>query len=219
MAKNKITALKLQKKNHQRVNVYINDEYAFGLARIVAAWLEVGQEIDDEKIAQLKEEDAIEVAYQKALRYLHYRPRSEAEIRKHLIDNGISDIQTELVVKRLKEIGLLNDIQFASSWVENRIEFHPRGHYALAYELRNHGIENQIIEKVLENIDEDALAYKAASKYARRFRTLDRKNFQKKMLGYLQRRGFNYTTSVQAVEKVWQDINLDKQNMNEEALL
>ena len=38
----RITALKLQKRNHQRVNVYLDGEYAFGLTRIVAAWLAVG---------------------------------------------------------------------------------------------------------------------------------------------------------------------------------
>lgn len=209
----------MQKKNNQRVNVYINNEYAFGLARIVAAWLQVGQEIDDEKIAQLKEEDALEVAYQKSLHYIHYRPRSEAEIRKYLKNHDVSDLQADHTIKRLKEVGLLNDMDFATAWVENRTEFHPRSRYALAYELRNHGIDNQTIEKALENIDESALAYKVALKYAKRHRTLDRENFRKKLLGYLQRRGFNYTISSQAVEKIWQEINLDKQNMNEEALL
>ncbi len=65
-----ITALKLQKRNRQRVNVYLDGEFAFGLARIVAAWLAVGQEIDDQKIAQLQQEDAREVAYQRALKFL-----------------------------------------------------------------------------------------------------------------------------------------------------
>ncbi len=82
--KHKITALTLQKRNHQRVSVFLDDEYAFGLARIVAAWLEVGQELSDEKIAQLRAEDEREVAYQRALRLIQYRPRSESEIRQLL---------------------------------------------------------------------------------------------------------------------------------------
>ena len=57
----------MQKHNHQRVNVSLDGEFAFGLARIVAAWLQEGQVISDEKIAQLREEDAREVAYQQAL--------------------------------------------------------------------------------------------------------------------------------------------------------
>ena len=65
-----ITALTLQKRNRERVNVYLDGEYAFGLARIVAAWLVVGQELSDEKITQLRIEDEREVAYQRALRLI-----------------------------------------------------------------------------------------------------------------------------------------------------
>jgi len=78
-----ITALTLQKRNRQRVSVFLDGEYSFGLARIVAAWLEVGQELSDEKIAQLRAEDEREVAYQRALRLIQYRPmvwtREQAE--------------------------------------------------------------------------------------------------------------------------------------------
>ena len=55
-----ITDLKAQKRNHQRVNVYLDGEYAFGLSRIVAAWLHVGQELSPEKIKELKLEDELE---------------------------------------------------------------------------------------------------------------------------------------------------------------
>ena len=63
----RITALKLQKRNHTRVNVYLDGEYAFGLARIVAAWLTVGTELSDEKIAMLQAEDQREMTYQPRL--------------------------------------------------------------------------------------------------------------------------------------------------------
>src|SRR5210317_1123984 len=69
----KITALTIQKRNPNRVNVHLDGEFAFGLARITAAWLRVGQELTPEKIALLKEEDAAEVALQRAFRFLSYR--------------------------------------------------------------------------------------------------------------------------------------------------
>ena len=46
----KITALKAQKRNPNRINVYLDGIFAFGLARVVAAWLQVGQTLSDEKI-------------------------------------------------------------------------------------------------------------------------------------------------------------------------
>ncbi|HOG79782.1 MAG TPA: hypothetical protein PK454_08510, partial [Anaerolineaceae bacterium] len=63
----KITALKVQKRNPNRVNVYLDGDFAFGLARVVAAWLQIGQILTPEKITSLQAQDTHEVAYQKAL--------------------------------------------------------------------------------------------------------------------------------------------------------
>ncbi|PIZ25955.1 MAG: hypothetical protein COY47_03135, partial [Chloroflexi bacterium CG_4_10_14_0_8_um_filter_57_5] len=62
-----ITAIKPQKKNPRRVNVYLDGEFAFGLSKLIAAWLKVGQTLPEEKIASLQAEDERETVYQKAL--------------------------------------------------------------------------------------------------------------------------------------------------------
>src|SRR3990172_4788022 len=79
----KITAIEPQQKDPQRVNVYLDGEFAFGLARITAGWLTVGQELGEEKVASLLAEDANKTAYQKALHFLSYRPRSSSEVRQN----------------------------------------------------------------------------------------------------------------------------------------
>ena len=86
----KITALKVQKRNPNRVNVYLDDEFAFGLARIVAAWLHIGQELSVDKIALLQAQDAGEVAYLQALHFISFRPRSEVEVHRKLAEKGAS---------------------------------------------------------------------------------------------------------------------------------
>src|SRR5262245_14647340 len=80
----KVTAIEIQKRSPNRVNVYLDGEFAFGLARIVAAWLKVGQDLDEKKIEQLQAEDARERALQQAILFLSYRVRSESEIRRNL---------------------------------------------------------------------------------------------------------------------------------------
>jgi regulatory protein len=87
----KITALTVQKKNPNRVNVHLDGEFAFGMALIVAAWLRVGQELSDEKIEQLQAEDARERALQQAMLFLSYRARSESEIRQNLRKHEIPE--------------------------------------------------------------------------------------------------------------------------------
>ena len=71
----KITAIEVQKKNPNRVNISLDDQFAFGLSRLAAAWLKVGQTLSEEKIADLQSADAREVAFQKAMRFLGYRAR------------------------------------------------------------------------------------------------------------------------------------------------
>ena len=115
-----ITAIEPQKKKPQRVNVYLDGEFAFGLARIVAVWLKVGQELSEEKIAQLNNDEERESAYQKALHFLSYRQRSSEEIRKNLTKRGVPATLVAGTVERLQNAGLINDETFARSWVENR---------------------------------------------------------------------------------------------------
>lgn len=201
----KITALTLQKRNPNRVNVYLDDEFAFGLARIVAAWLQVGQELTPEKIAQLQEEDAAEVALQRAVRFLSYRPRSEKEIIDNLRKHETPEKVIESIMARLTGNGMVNDRNFARLWIENRSTFRPRGSYALRTELRQKGITDKVIEEALTDLDEDSLAYAAGRKKAPKIKTDDEQEFRNKMYGFLSRRGFSYETIAEVVRKIWQE--------------
>ncbi|MHC4139812.1 MAG: RecX family transcriptional regulator [Planctomycetota bacterium] len=201
----KITALKVQKKNPNRINVHLDGEFAFGLARIVAAWLRVGQELSNHKITELLAQDAEELAYQRALKLISYRPRSETEVKKNLLKHKVSDHVISSTLARLRKARLVDDRAFAHAWVENRTEFRPRGKFALRYELRNKGIEEAIIDEILESIDEEHLAYKASEKKSRQLKNLEEKEFKKKLTAFLSRRGFNYDTANLTVAKFWQD--------------
>lgn len=203
----KITALKTQKRNHQRVNVYLDDEFAFGISRITAAWLEIGQVLSDEKVQELQAADEIEVATQKALNFLSYRPRSENEVRENLRKHQFSDEVIPEVIERLRRNRLVNDGDFARQWVENRSEFRPRGRRALRVELYRKGISTDIIDHVLQDIDEDELAYQAAIRQSRRYRKLDWEAYRVKMIAFLGRRGFKYGVAAPVVEKVWKEVN------------
>ncbi len=207
-----ITALSAQKRNPQRVNVYLDGEFAFGLARIVAAWLSVGQTLSEEKIAQLRAEDEYEYAYQQALKTLNYRARSQAEIRQNLKEHEISEETIDKVLERLAQIGVVDDSRFATTWIENRNEFRPRGRRALAMELKQRGVDPNTIELSLQSIDEEALAYQAALKQARKLRDLDAQNFRQKMFAFLARRGFPYEISAPLTARVWAELNDEPTN-------
>ncbi len=211
----KITGLKVQKRNPNRVNVYLDGEFAFGLARIVAAWLQVGQILEDEKIAALQTQDEHEVAYQAAMRILDRRPHTAEEIRRKLQPKGYQPETVDAVLERLRQAGLVSDGQFARAWIENRSAFRPRSHRALALELRQKGVADEDIQTALEaSADEEELANQAAGRYARRLAGLDWQTFRLKLGGHLARRGFNYETASQAVRKAWEDLRASTAEIN-----
>jgi regulatory protein len=203
----KITALKTQKRNHQRVNVHLDGKFAFGLSMIAAAWLEIGQVLGDDKIRQLLEADEIEVAYQKALNYLSYRSRSEREVSDNLRKHKFPSDVIQEVIDRLRRNRLVDDHDFARIWVENRSDFRPRGRRALSVELHRKGIQKDIIDEVLQDLDEDELAFQAAIKQSRKYQGLDWEGFRKKMVAFLARRGFSYGVAVPIVKKIWSEVN------------
>lgn len=202
----KITALKYQKKNRERVSVYLDGRFAFGLPAIVAASLKPGQELSDPEIEALQEKGSVESAYEKTLNYLSYRPRSRAEIVTYLRKRDADESQIEEIVARLERTGLVDDRAFARFWVENREQFRPRGPRALRYELRGKGISDDVIEQALASLDVSDSAYRAARKKVRQFSRLEQPVFHRKMVEYLARRGFDYEVAKQVAKRHWAEL-------------
>lgn len=187
--------------------MYLDGEFAFGLARIVAAWLHLGQLLSDEKVEQLKQQDSLEEATKRALLVISYRPRSEAEVRRKLADKEYPEPVIEAVLERLRQAGLLGDEQFARTWVDNRVAFRPRSRRVVAYELRQKGVPEQAIEQALTEMpEEENLAYQTAVRYARRLVGSDWDTYRRRMSAFLARKGFTYDTVAPVVQKVWHEI-------------
>ena len=213
----KVTALKMQARNKNRVNVYLDGEYAFGLVKIEAARLKIGQVLSEADIERLKQADGLESAYEKALNFLSYRPRSEAEMRRYLKKKQMPEEQQEVVVARLRRAGLVDDPTFAEQWVENRAAFKPKGKRALKAELRAKGVPAKDIEAALVGVDETAAARQSAAARAPRLirQKLSKMDFKRRLGEYLARRGFDYETITGAVERAWRDNGGDDSDSDE----
>jgi regulatory protein len=201
-----ITELRFQKRNKDRVNVYLDGRFAFGLAAIEAAHLKVGQTLSDADIARLQKKDEIERAYERALNFLSYRPRSEAEVRRNLRQKNLEEDVIEAVIERLTRAGLLDDREFARYWVENRLQFKPRGARALRQELWEKGVPDSIISETLERVDENDAARQVAENGARRMAHLQPDDFCRKLSAYMARRGFSYAVIKPLVEEMLETV-------------
>ena len=206
----KVTVLSAQKRNRKRINVYIDGQFAFGLAASVATRLQVGQHLRDTDIEELETADSQQVAYERALHFLSFRPRSMQEVRRNLSEKGFSELTVEATLHRLEEAGLVNDLEFARYWVEQREQFRPRGIAMLQHELRQKGVVAEAIALSCEQIDEEMLAYRAAYRQAERLSALPPKDFGRKVGSYLSRRGFPYSVVRETVARLRNELCPDQ---------
>jgi len=203
----KITRLIAGKSREKRVNVYLDGKFAFSLLAEVALKeaLKVGQELSEADLEELTGGDRYQRCLNAAIRYLGYRPRSEAEIRQRLRKHGFDDAHTEKALARLKEQGLVDDTAFARFWKDNRESFSPRSRRLTKLELQRKGLDSEIIELVISEVDDSDSAYRAALGKVRRLSPSDYQLFRRRLGEYLGRRGFDYDIINETVARVWKE--------------
>jgi len=211
----RVTALRFQKRAPERVNVYLDGQFAFGLDGIDAARLRVGQYLSDADIEGLKGADARQKAYDRAVRFLGYRPRSAEEVRRNLARAAVPEDVIEAVVDRLGQEGYLNDAEFARFWVENRNRFRPKGAQALRSELYQKGLDRVTIDEAVAGLDPAGGAYEAAQPRAVRLAELARSDpaaFRQKLGSFLLRRGFDYAAVREVVARLLREMSAGEED-------
>jgi regulatory protein len=202
-----ITALEVQKRSKDRVSVYLDGEFAFGLPVTEAARLHKGQTLSADEIAALRTIDAVARAVDQVAKLLARRPYSTAEIRRNLEGKEIAPSVIDEALARLADLGYVDDDAFARYWVENRERFKPRGPRALQYELRQKGIAPTIIDAVLADLDASDSAYRAAQPKLQRLRGLSRRDFRDSLGAFLARRGFNYDIIQEVINQLISELD------------
>ena len=201
-----ITKLGIQKKNKERVNVFLDEKYAFAVTLTVALELKKGQFLSDAEIERFKQQDDRHKAYDRAIFYLGFRARSRSEVENYLRKKEYPPEVITEVVTRLIEEKYLNDDEFAQTWVSNREQLKPKSKRALQYELRQKGVGQTAIENALSELDEDDAAHRALESKLWQWRQLDKETFKKKAMGFLSRRGFGYHIARDAVDAAWDEV-------------
>src|SRR3989344_4831643 len=135
--------------------------------------------------------------YNLSLRFLSYRPRSEKEIIDYLKKKKIDEVTQGKIIDKLKNYNFINDIEFAKFWIEQRTKFKHKPIRVIEYELKQKGINKDLIDEVLSSFESSKevdleSAKKLAEKKLDFYRSLNPKKRQEKVMSYLLRRGFNY---------------------------
>ena len=179
----KITALRIGKGRKKRVNMFLDDRFACSLEAevVIKENLQVGQELSASQIEALTKLNHFHRCLNAATHYLSYRPRSEFEVKERLLRRGFDDNTIEAVIVNLKEQGLVDDMAFAQFWKENRDSFSPRSQWLTKLELRQKRIADDITDQVINTIDDDDSAYRAALSKACHLPQADYPGFRRRL--------------------------------------
>lgn len=199
-----ITRIKLQK-NRQRANIFTDGKFLLALPveTIAKKNLRIGQVISEEELEVLGFDNEYHKFLDIAYGLISRRPRSKAEIERHLHGKHVSEKVCLKVINKLEEMGYLDDENFSRWWLEQRQTFRQKGKLALKAELRQKGVDEETIKRVLEKeVDEELLAKEAANKKMTAFNKLAAREFHQKMFAFLARKGF----SMETIKKVLDEI-------------
>jgi regulatory protein len=202
-----ITAIESQKAQKGRLNLFLDGAFAFSISIHVAATvgLQEGQKLSSTEIENLKNAELLHRSLNSALRFLSPRPRSEAEIKTRLRRHGYDVDIIQQVIDKLKEQKLVDDTAFAQFWRENRENFKPRSRRLIEVELKQKGVNAEIIAEATDMVDDEIGAYKAAQRKAISLTGLDYLSFRKRLGTFLRQRGFPYEVINMTIERVWQE--------------
>ena len=146
----KITSITAQKRPG-RFNVFLDGNYAFSVSEEVLVKFQLlkGKELDSANLEKIFKADDLSKALNKALDYLSYSLRTEKETRQKLAKEGLEDDIIETVVKKLTKMKLLNDSEYAKSYVRTMAKTTDKGPRFIANSLKEKGISPYDTEDAL----------------------------------------------------------------------
>ena len=151
--------IKYEKKKNNIYKIYLENDQSINIYEdvILKNNLLFKKEIDEELLEQLDLDNNKEDAYNKCIKYISVRIRSEYEIREYLKRREIDDDLIEITIEKLIKNNLLNDDIFAKAFINDKLNFTTMGPYKIEQELKKHKIDNNIISKYLCDIEDQII--------------------------------------------------------------
>lgn len=202
-----ITSIKRQKKRRNRVSVFLDGEFAFGMNEdaVFRFGLCKGMTLDESLRKEVEEFDNSVQARLNAERFIAVRMRSEREVRQRLHRQGFPDDTIEETIAVFRRVNLLDDAEFARMWVRDRLALRPRSSAMLRRELRTKGVTDEVADQVLKEafeVTEDAdVARALAETYCRKHPNIEGEVLKRRLASFLQRKGYTYSLVYDVVKE------------------
>lgn len=196
-------------KRQKRYEIQVDGEPVLSVHEdvLVKYGIHKGMEIDPADLKKIAEAQERHYVVQAFYRYLSYRPRTVKEARDHLLQKEFAPTLVDEVLVDMVREGYLNDQQYAINWVRERQVGKKLGIQRLKQELIRKGIAAEYIDAALDESRIEAerqLVTEVAERRYSRMQGLDWPTIERRLGGYLLRRGFASSLVHQALRNIRQ---------------
>lgn len=206
-----ITKIESQKKNEDRVNIYLDEQFFMGIYKelVFTLGLKKGMEIEEDNLRSILRDEMFIKAKNKALSILSKAPQSEKNITNKLSPDFEQDV-IEDVLEFLRKYNFVNDEDLAQRITSTNLKLNKCGKNKIKQNLYNKGIDRETINSVVSDIDSDVefenAMYLAKKRYDR-VKNEDRNKIYQKISQHLAYKGFGYDIIKRVLNKL---LNFDE---------
>ena len=194
-----ITEISVQKKNKNRSNIYLDNEFYCGLENITVVQfrLTVGAEISKDTLENAQFESEKEQALTKSIAYISRAQKSKRQIKDYLTNKGYLEKIVNFCVDKLIEYGYIDDLEYCKSFI--RAHKNSKGKKAIERDLKLKGIDFNLVEKALDEelTSQNDAVITIAERYMRN-KEKTKENFAK-LYRHILSKGFDYEQASLAV--------------------
>lgn len=189
----KITNIMQQLKRKGRYSIFVDGRYSFSLSEsgLLESRLVRGQELSSVEVADWKRRSSEDKVSGNALRYAAMRLRSTWEVENYLKRKQVSPALSTIILNKLINIHLLDDVAFARSWIANRRLLRPTSKRKLQQELRAKHLSDEVIQQAMAEDQGSEMAV-LRQLVAKKRQIPKYRDDKLKLMQLLARQGFDY---------------------------
>ncbi|MFD2046443.1 recombination regulator RecX [Ornithinibacillus salinisoli] len=216
----KISRITTQKKSKSRYNIYLadgdQDVYAFSVdeAVLIEYGLRKGLELDQSMIETLEKKDTIQKAYSLAINFLSYRMRTKKELHDYLVKKEVEPEHSSIILEKLTDEGYVNDKEFATAFVQTRINTSTKGPLLVKKELIEKGVTQLIATEAITQYTY-GIQYEKAEKWVdKKLRSSKKDSFRKQvqqLQSNLIQKGFTQDVVQDVTQSMQEEKNDDEE--------
>lgn len=216
---NLITKIEIQKKNKDRVNVFIDKEYSFSCSSelVYKHGLKINKSVNIEELKIIVNEDNFFKCKNAALKIIEKGYKSEKEVFDKLIKKEYDDKIIARAIEFLKTYNFINDEEYTKLYLKDKIK--SQGKNKIKHSLQRKGIAEDIIELHLKDLSLETETKTALKLADKKYRILlksehDIKKISKKLWDFLLRNGYHKDIIEEVLVKVVREEDIEKTDQN-----